>query len=272
MRLTNGQEKSSGARKTSQASERAFPGRQWYQSAISTSVSGARPSVSFRAVDAEAVGRVLAATPIFGALSDMERGELLSHVRMRRFARDEVVFHRDDPAGHLYVILTGSVKVSIPDEQGREIVVAIERDGAVFGELALFDETPRSATVTALEDSQVVTLAREDFLRILERSPRASREIMRVLARTVRRASGRIEDLVFLDVPGRVAKCLLDLSTAHARTEIELTQDDLAAFVGATRVSVNRALAELEGQGAIAVGRRHISVREPALLRKQVRY
>jgi CRP/FNR family transcriptional regulator/CRP/FNR family cyclic AMP-dependent transcriptional regulator len=224
------------------------------------------------AVDADSVMRVLGAVPIFGALTDVERKELAAHMRPRRFARDEVVFHREDPAAHLYVIASGAVKVSIPDEQGHEVVVAVEREGAVFGELALFDDAPRSATVTALEETQVVQLAREDFLGVVERSPRATREIFRLLARTVRRASGRIEDLVFLDVPGRVAKCLLDLATAHARTDVELTQDDLAAFVGATRVSVNRALADLEGLGAIAVGRRHIEVKDRDALRKQVRY
>ena len=203
---------------------------------------------------------------------DEEIRRLLSVARRRRFARDEVVFHRDDPAGHLYVIASGSVKVAIPDEQGHEIVVAIERDGAVFGELALFDDAPRSATVTALSETQVVTIARDDFLRVIERSPRAIREILRLLARTVRRASGRIEDLVFLDVPGRVAKCLLDLAAANERNEVELTQDDLAAFVGATRVSVNRALADLEGLGAVAVGRRRIEIRDQETLRRQVRY
>ena len=237
---------------------------------VAKSLTDARAIV--RRVDAEAVARVLADVPVFSGLSDAERTELIAHLRARRFSRDEVVFHREDAGGHLYVILSGSVKVAIPDEEGHEVVVAVERDGAVFGELALFDDAPRSATVTALEETQVVTLAREDFLRVLERSPRATREILRLLARTVRRASGRIEDLVFLDVPGRVAKCLLDLATAHARTDIELTQDDLASFVGATRVSVNRALADLEAQGAIALGRRHIAVKEPSLLRKQVRY
>ena len=222
-------------------------------------------------MDAKAVARVLAVVPVFSALSDAERSELITHLRPRRFSRDEVVFHRDDAGGQLYVILSGSVKVAIPDEEGHEIVVAVERDGAVFGELALFDDAPRSATVTALDETQVVTLAREDFLRVLERSPRATREILRFLARTVRRASGRIEDLVFLDVPRRVAKCLLDLATAHQRDDIDLTQDDLASFVGATRVSVNRALADLEAQGAIAVGRRHIAVKDPAVLRKHLR-
>ena len=223
-------------------------------------------------MDADAVARVLLGVPIFGALTEAERKEVAAHIRSRRFARDEVVFHRDDPAGHLYVIASGSVKVAIPDEQGHEVVVAIERDGAVFGELALFDDAPRSATVTALSETQVVTIARDDFLRVIERSPRAIREILRLLARTVRRASGRIEDLVFLDVPGRVAKCLLDLAAANERNEVELTQDDLAAFVGATRVSVNRALADLEGLGAVAVGRRHIEIRDQETLRRQVRY
>jgi CRP/FNR family transcriptional regulator, cyclic AMP receptor protein len=223
-------------------------------------------------VDAEAIARVLAVVPLFGVLSDADRADLVTHVRSRRFSRDEVVFHRDDAGGQLYVILSGSVKVAIPDEEGHEVVVAIEREGAVFGELALFDDAPRSATVTALEETQVVTLAREDFLRVLERSPRATRETLRLLARTVRRASGRIEDLVFLDVPARVAKCLLDLATAHSRDEIDLTQDDVASFVGATRVSVNRALADLEARGAIAVGRRHIAVKDPLVLREQLRY
>ena len=255
-----------------ESSERAgYLAPESYQSPISTFMSGAHPRVSFRAVDAEAVARVLAEAPVFSALSEAERVELVSHLHARRFARDEVVFHREDAGGHLYLILSGSVKVVIPDEEGREVVVAVEREGAVFGELALFDDAPRSATVTALDETHVVTLAREDFLRLLERSPRAMREILRLLARTVRRASGRIEDLVFLDVPRRVAKCLLDLTTAHSRTQIELTQDDLAAFVGATRVSVNRALADLESQGAITVGRRHIAVKDPGLLRKQAR-
>jgi len=223
-------------------------------------------------VDAAAITRVLAGVPLFVALTDAERAEVGAHMRSRRFARDEVIFHRDDPAGHLYVIVSGSVKVAMPDEQGHEVVFAVEQEGAVFGELALFDDAPRSATVTALGETHVVTLSRDDFLHVIERNPRAMREILRLLARTVRRASGRIEDLVFLDVPGRVAKCLLDLAAAHPHPEIELTQDDLAAFVGATRVSVNRSLADLEAQGAIAVGRRHIAIKDQAMLKRQVRH
>ncbi|MFN2520574.1 MAG: Crp/Fnr family transcriptional regulator [Candidatus Limnocylindria bacterium] len=219
------------------------------------------------------IADLLEEVPIFAALPEADRVEIASRMRRRRFARDEVVFHREDPAAHFYVIAAGTVKIAIEDENGHEVVVAIERGGDVFGELALFDDAPRSATVTAVTETELLALSRDDFLGVLTENPAAMREMLGLLASTVRRASGRIEDLVFLDVPGRVAKCLLDLMQARGdKEEIDLTQDDLAAFVGATRVSVNRALAELEQRGVIAIGRRHIEIKQPDLLRRQVRY
>lgn len=225
-------------------------------------------------MDATRVAEYLGVSPIFDCLAADERRTLAQLMRAKRYARDEVIFHRDDPAGHLYVIVAGTVKVALPDENGREVVVAIERGGDAFGELALFDESPRSATVTALTETEVLLLARRDFLDVLERNPPAMSRMLGLLAQMVRRSSARVEDLVFLDLPGRVAKCLLDLSeeAAGGRREIELTQEDLASFVGATRVSVNRVLADLERRGAIAIGRRHITVKDAALLEKDVRY
>ncbi len=224
-------------------------------------------------VEARTIAEVLAETPLFACLPEGDRLELAARMRSRHFARDEVIFHRDDPAGHLYVIVAGTVKVAIPDEDGHEIVVGFERGGEMFGELALFDDAPRSATVTAVAETVVLTLARDDFLRLLERNPRATREMLGLLARAVRRTSSRVEDLAFLDVPGRVAKCLLDLSqpTSDGGREIALTQDDLAAFVGATRVSVNRALVDLEQRGAIAISRRRVEIKDPETLRRQIR-
>jgi CRP-like cAMP-binding protein len=223
-------------------------------------------------VDTKVVADVLAEVPVFAELTEADRIEVASHMRPRRFARDEVVFHREDPAAHMYVIVAGTVKVAIPDESGHEVVIAMERGGGIFGQLALFDDAPRSATVTAIAETQVLALSRDDFIRVIERNPKAMREMLRLLARMIRRASGRIEDLVFLDVSGRVAKCLLDIATVQGKKEIELTQDDVASFVGATRVSVNRALADLEGLGAIGVGRRHIEVKDAEKLRRQIRY
>lgn len=224
-------------------------------------------------MDAGRVAEYLGANPLFACLSLDDRDTLARRMKVKRYARDEVIFHRDDPAGHLYVIVAGTVKIALPDENGREVVVAIERGGDAFGELALFDDSPRSATVTALADTEVLLLARRDFLDVLERNPPAMSRMLALLAQMVRRSSARVEDLVFLDLPGRVAKCLLDLSeVAGERREIELTQEDLASFVGATRVSVNRVLADLEKRGAIGIGRRHITVKDAAALEKDIRY
>ena len=223
-------------------------------------------------MDVTSIADYLGFQPLFAPLSPKERLDLATRMRPKHFGRNEVVFHRDDPAAHLYVIAAGTVKVAIPDESGHEVVIAIERGGGIFGQLALFDDSPRSATVTAINETHVLALSRDDFIRVIERNPKAMREMLALLARMIRRASGRIEDLVFLDVSGRVAKCLLDISIAQGKSEIELTQDDVASFVGATRVSVNRALAELESLGAIGVGRRHIEVKDTERLRKQIRY
>ena len=218
------------------------------------------------------VAEYLAVSPLFACLSADDRLLLAQRMRSRRFARDEVIFHRDDPASHLYVIVAGTVKIALPDENGREVVVAMERGGDEFGELALFDESPRSATVTALTETECLLLARNDFMEALDRNHDAMRQMLGLLARMVRRSSGRVEDLVFLDLPGRVAKCLIDLSEAGGKGEVDLTQEDLASFVGATRVSVNRVLADLEKRGAISIGRRHIKVKDPAVLQADIRY
>ncbi|MEK7285542.1 MAG: Crp/Fnr family transcriptional regulator, partial [Chloroflexota bacterium] len=104
------------------------------------------------------------------------------------------------------------------------------------------------------------------------RNPRAMRRLLALLARMVRRLSGRVEDLVFLDLPGRVAKVLVDLAELAGGNQVDLTQEDLASFVGGTRASVNRALADLERIGAVTVGRRHIEIKDAAKLKQQIRY
>ncbi len=218
------------------------------------------------------VADFLTESPLFACLSDQDRLVLAAKMRPRQFGRDEVIFHRDDPAGQVFLITSGTVKVSIPDEQGHEVVVALERGGDVFGELALFDEGPRSATVTALTETHTLALARQEFIAALERNPDAMRRMLSLLVRTVRRSTGHVEDLVFLDLPGRVAKCLLDLAEAAGSDQVDLTQEDLAAFVGATRVSVNRVLADLEKRGAIKIGRRHLELKDRALLQGDIRY
>ncbi|GAC1456672.1 MAG: Crp/Fnr family transcriptional regulator [Candidatus Limnocylindrales bacterium] len=217
------------------------------------------------------VADYLAENPVFACLAGPDRTAVAARMRPRQFAKDEIVFHRDDPAGHVFLIAAGTVKISIPDESGHEVLVALERGGDVFGELALFDDSPRSATVTAITETSALALSRTDFIGVLERNPEAMRKMLALLARMVRRSTGHLEDLVFLDLPGRVAKCLLDLADASGTEQVDLTQEDLGAFVGATRVSVNRVLADLERRGAITVSRRHIGLSDRELLRSEIR-
>jgi CRP/FNR family transcriptional regulator len=211
--------------------------------------------------------------PLFAKLPEAELLQLAERARTRSFKRGEMLFRKDDPGTHLYVVLGGAVKIALPGEFGQEALVSIMRVGDFFGELALFDGSPRSASATALEDTRAALLSREDFLSYLETHPTSVRVVLDVLAKTIRRLSDRVEDLIFLDVPSRVAKYLLDLAQhdGDAKLELTLTQDELAAFIGASRVSVNRVLGDLERREIIEIRRRHIVVKDPAKLAKEIR-
>ena len=211
--------------------------------------------------------------PLFAKLSDVELAGLAERTRQKAFKRGDTIFRKDDPGQHFYVVLEGAVKIALPGEFGQEALVALLRGGEFFGELALFDHGPRSATATALEDTRCALLAGDEFLSFVEAHPAATRVVFEALAKTIRRLSDRVEDLIFLDVPSRVAKYLLDLAQAdgEAKLELTLTQDELAAFIGASRVSVNRVLGDLERREIIGIRRRHIVIVDPDRLAKEIR-
>lgn len=211
--------------------------------------------------------------PLFAKLSEPELDELGARMRQKQFERGDTVFRKDDPGAHLYVVLEGAVKIALPGEFGQEALVAIARPGEYFGELALLDRGPRSASVVALEDTRAALLGADDFMQFLESHPAAVRSVLEALARTVRRLSDRVEDLIFLDVPSRVAKYLLDLANQNGgpARDLNLTQDELAAFTGASRVSVNRVLGDLERRRLISIRRRRIAILDPEALAREIR-
>ena len=208
---------------------------------------------------------------MFAPLSQRERLDLAARMRQRRFARNEVVFHKDDPAGHLFLIATGTVKISVQEEGGQEVVIALIRDGELVGELGLFDDEQRSATVTAITETTAFALANKDFTDVLHRNAGAMQQLLALMAKRIRRSTGHIEDLVFLDLPSRVAKSLIDQDELAGKTgRVQLTQEELASFVGATRVAVNRVLVDLERRGAVELGRGHLQIRDYELLKKDI--
>src|SRR3954467_6396081 len=137
--------------------------------------------------------------------------------------------------------------------------MALIRGGDVFGEIAIFDEAQRSATVTALTETTAFSLASRDFHDVIKRQADAMWQLLTLLAQRIRRSTGHIEDLVFLDLPGRIAKCLIDQDELIGKKGIvQLTQEDIASFVGATRVAVNRVLVDMERRGALELGRGNV--------------
>ena len=221
---------------------------------------------------------VVRQAPLFAAL-DEEAAEAL-HANMTRaeLSRSEVLFHEGDPGDRLYVIVEGKVKLGRTSGDGRENLLAILGPGEMFGELSLFDPGPRNATATAVSDAVLIGLGSEDLVSWLTGRPDVSRQLLRSLARRLRRTNENLADLVFSDVPGRVAKALLDLSERFGRptddglrVAHDLTQEELAQLVGASRETVNKALADFASRGWLRLEARAVVLLDIDRLRKRAR-
>lgn len=201
-------------------------------------------------------------------LPEVDRVELATHMSVRKFKQDEIVYHQGDPAAHAFVVFEGLVKVLLLDENGRELLVSLHMRGEFFGELAFFEETaPRDGTAAAVIPTTVLQIARDGALAVLARNEEARRFMFARLTGTIRHLEGKAEDLAFLDVASRLAKYLVECARLHR--PIPLTQDDFAAAIGSTRMTVNKLLADFERRGLIDVERRNIRVLdEPLLLRE----
>ncbi len=215
----------------------------------------------------------LKSVPFFASLPADNVATLAERLIPRRFNAGQVIFHLGDPGGLLYIVIGGKVKISRATPDGQEALLAILGPGDFFGELALLDDAPRSATAEALEQTETITLHRDEFLRFLESNPSFARHVLGTLARRIRHMNNQISDIFFLDLPARLARLLLELSSNHGRPtrngtliDISLTQTDLAEMTGATRVSINKALARFRRQGWISTrGRQVIVMKRDAL-------
>ncbi|WP_376795012.1 Crp/Fnr family transcriptional regulator [Thermogemmatispora sp.] len=213
----------------------------------------------------------------FAELPDEDLRELMAVAKKRTFRPGEVIFHRDDPGQVLYIIKEGKVKIVINSPDGQEIALVIFGKGEYFGEFALLDGLPRSADAVAMERVECYTLLRDDFHRVLLKNPRIAIHMLEALSRRLRNTDKMIEDLIFLDVYGRVAKKLLELAELHGvptedgiRIDIRLTQQDLASMVGASRESVNKVLGFFSGKGYISTDHHRITLRRPAELKERI--
>jgi CRP-like cAMP-binding protein len=232
----------------------------------------------------------------------------LACLRLRRYRKDETVFHQGDPGDALYVVASGLVKVVLPSpDTGEPAILATLRPGQFFGELAMLDGEPHSASVVALEPTEALVLGRDDFERLFEAEPSIRRSLVLALTGELRRLTDHVEALHFLDLPGRLAFRIADLAraaavadaptngttssngttastgtlsrgsaegtyaTAEVRLDWPYTQAELAGMVGGSRESVNRMLADFVARGLIRFEQDTLVVPDPARLTREAR-
>ena len=205
----------------------------------------------------------LKAVPFFTHLSDKELDAVRAAATEKTYPKNAVVLTEGETGDSLYMIQSGKVKVFIGDEEGREIILKILGPGAFFGEMSMIDKQPRSASVTTLEQSTFLVLTHIAFERCVEQVPRIAALVMQCLAQRVREADRKIGTLALMDVYGRVASTLLELSVysdGKLMVSEKLSQQDLANMVGASREMVNRILKDLSDRGFISIESKAITI------------
>ena len=203
---------------------------------------------------------VLRTVPIFSELSDEDISSLAHLALRKRYPKDTVVFFENEEGDFFFTILEGRIKVTILGDDGREVILSVLGPGDFFGEMALLDNEPRSATAIAVEESELLSLHRNDFQSVLNDNRSITSALIRVLSARLRRANHQISTLALLDVYGRVARVIVDMAREEGRRLKDgriafrrATHQEIANRIGTTRETVTRMLKDLERQGLIHV-------------------
>ena len=234
------------------------------------------PAPVSRPPSARRAAALLSTTPLFRELREAELLGLAERSTERTYERGETLFHQGDPGESLFVLVEGLVKVLVVSERGDEMVLATLRPPDSFGELALIDGRPRSASVRALETTVALTLGRSALHELIEHHPRVAPALLRSVGTLVRQLIEQTGDLVFLDLQGRVAKLLMGMAEERGEKrsgaitlDLEVTQTDLAGMVGGSRQSVNQILHSLQSRGYLDLHGREVVLKDMAALRRR---
>lgn len=214
---------------------------------------------------------------LFGNLTEEELSQLAQIVRERKFDRNQVIFYEGDLGGSLYVIVSGTVKIVIMADDGREHILGLLDEGNFFGEISLIDGEPRSATAIALDKVNIVMISREDFVRLLRENPEMSLKIMQTLCERLRRTDKHVETLAFLSAPGRVAQVLLNWAEKEApgqdknvQIPHKMTRQEFASIAGTSRETLTRVLMDFQDDGLIKLEKNRIVLNDRKHLREKV--
>jgi CRP-like cAMP-binding protein len=221
---------------------------------------------------------VLKKAPLFARLEDDAASTLSSAMGTIRLKKGEVLFHEGDSEARLYIVVSGKIKLGRSGSAGRENLLAVLGPGQMFGELSVFDPGPRSTTATAVTACEVRTLEHDELMGWLADRPEVAQSLLGQMAARLRRANDVVADLVFSDVPGRVAKQLLELAKRFGdrgedgvHVHHDLTQEELAQLVGASRETVNKALADFAARGWIRLEPRSVTILDVERVERRAR-
>jgi CRP/FNR family transcriptional regulator, cyclic AMP receptor protein len=214
---------------------------------------------------------------LFADLAEEDIRDLMAVAKRRTFRSGEVIFHREDSGQVLYIVKEGKVKICLISPEGQEITLAVFGKGECFGELTMLDGLPRSADAVALERVECYTLQRSDFHKAIIKNPKIAIQVLESLSKRLRTTDEMVEDLIFLDVYGRVAKKLLELSDMHGtkvdngiRIDVRLTQQELASMVGASRESVNKVMGYFTDKNFISTDKHRITLHRITDLKRRI--
>ena len=211
---------------------------------------------------------VLAQTELFGGIDEVTRRRIAEHVAERVVEPGQCVFLQDEPGDRMYVLAEGAVKLFVSSRSGGIVELVRHRPPATFGEVALLDGGPRSASAEAVERSTLLVVTRPELLRLLRSDEQVAEALLRTLGAMVRRTTRQISDLAFLSLQGRVAAKLLDLTGPDGTRTRRITQVELATMVGGARQTVNQALRSLESRGYIRAAGRSFEILDREQLRR----
>lgn len=222
--------------------------------------------------------RILAGSPLLRELSDEDAATFRPYTRVALLPRGARLFAEGDLGDCLYLVINGKVKLTRTAPDGRENLVSVHGPGDMFGELAMFDPTYRTSTATAVTDARLAQVHHDDLRQVLTNRPAVSLLLLKALAQRLRRITETNTNLIFTDVPGRVAKALLELAAKFGvpgdegiQVNHDLTQEELAQLVGASRETVNKALADFATRGWIQLSAKSVLLIDPDRLKRRAR-
>ncbi len=206
---------------------------------------------------------------LFERLTPVEKRRLETHAVMRAFKKKEIIYFPSEPGESVLVVLRGKVKIKTITPEGKETIFAFFGEGEIFGELALFETQPREEYAEAVEDAQVLAIPRDDLLALMEQRPDIAMHVTKLVGLRRRRIENRLRNILFRSNRERVAALLLELIESHGERQadgwqirLELSHQDLANLIGATRETVTLTLGRMQQEKLIKIHRRHIKVHD----------